>query len=90
MLGAWRTGKSSGEDDGGGRVVIGGTLVKCTDFVGAGAGVCLGGTGAGTVDREALARKYLKKLSCVSGKPSDAGKFSVAQKALYVVMKVLN
>ena len=54
LLGAWRAGKSLGEDDGGGRVAIGGMLVKRTDFGGAGAN--LGGAWAGAVEHGALAR----------------------------------
>ena len=69
FCGAWRAGKSSGDEEGcSGRVVIGGALVKRTDFAAVVAGVV--GAGAGYLER-----KYLKKLSDDSGNPSQVGKF---------------
>ena len=39
LLEAWRVGNSSGDEEGGGRVAIGGALVNWTDLGGAGVGV---------------------------------------------------
>ena len=41
-----------------------------------------GRIGVGAVAFGVFARWYLKKLSCISGNPSNAGKFWAAQKAL--------
>ena len=78
--GAWRAGKSSGDEEGcASNVVIGGTLVKCTDFV---VVVIAGVVEVVVAGAGCLERKYLKKLSDDSGKPSQAGKFWVAQNSL--------
>ena len=92
FVGAWRAGKSSGDAEGGGRVSIGGALANLTDLdVDAGFVAVSGGLGVvtGAIDWGALDRKNLKNLSFDSGNPSEAGKFSVAQKSLYAMVKVL-
>ena len=70
---------------------MGGALVKRTILVVVVGPTALGIVGVvGMVAFGAFARKYLKNLSVESGKPSHAGKFSVAQNSLYAVVKILN
>ena len=83
LEGAWRAGKSSGDEEGGlGRVSMGGALVNLTVFAGGADRGCVGVIGV-------FFEKYLKNVSWVSSKPSAGLKLFTVQNSLYVVEKVL-